>query len=83
MLESARFFEEKCAGLGADLNSAIQEATRRILRFPQSGPIEKWTIRKSLVRGFPFTLLYEAGENTVFIVAVMHQNRRPVTGQSV
>jgi len=57
MLESARFFDEKCAGLGSDLITAIQESTRRILQFPQSGPIEKWNIRKCLVRGFPFTLL--------------------------
>ena len=77
MFESARFFEEKSAGLGSDLISAIQEATRRILMFPESGPIEKWNIRKCLVRGFPFTLLYEANEERIFIVAVMHQHRRP------
>ena len=77
MFESARFFDEKCAGLGADLITAIQESTHRILQFPESGPIQKWNIRKCLVRGFPFTLLYEARPEQVFIVAVMHQHRRP------
>jgi ParE toxin of type II toxin-antitoxin system, parDE len=77
MFESARFFDEKCAGLGSDLITAIQESTRRILQFPESGPIEKWNIRKCLVRGFPFTLLYEATSDHIFIVAVMHQHRRP------
>ena len=33
MLESARFFEEKSAGLGADLIAAIQGATRRLQNF--------------------------------------------------
>jgi plasmid stabilization system protein ParE len=77
MLESARFFDEKSAGLGSDLITAIQESTRRIAKFPESGPIEKWNIRKCLVRGFPFTLLYEAGQDQIYIVAVMHQHRRP------
>lgn len=77
MLESARFFEEKSPGLGSDLISAVQESTHRISDFPESGPIEKGSIRKCLVRGFPFTLLYEVSHNLIFIVAVMHQHRRP------
>ena len=77
MFESARFFDEKSAGLGSDFISAIQESTRRITQFPQSGPIEKWNIRKCLVHGFPFTLLYEVSQDLIFIVAVMHQHRRP------
>ena len=58
MLESARFFDEKCAGLGSDLITAIQESTRRILQFPQSGPIEKWNISEVPCAWFPvhFTL---------------------------
>ena len=52
MLESARFFEEKSAGLGSDLIAAIQSATRRLKKFPESGVVEQGTIRKCLVRVF-------------------------------
>jgi hypothetical protein len=55
MLESARFFEEKDAGLGFDLTDAIQESINRIIKFPLLGSIERRNIRKCLVRGFPFT----------------------------
>ena len=77
MLESARFFEEKSPGLGSDLIAAIQEAIRRIIKFPQLGAIEEANIRKCLVHGFPFTVLYEAGQGQIYIAAVMHQHRRP------
>ena len=77
MLESARFFEEKDAGLGLDLTDAIQETINRIAQFPQSGTIERGNIRKCLVRGFPFTILYETQPDHIFIAAVMHQHRRP------
>ena len=77
MLESARYFESKTAGLGFDLINAVEESSQRILKFPASGPIERANIRKCLVRGFPFTLLYEAHSNHIFIAAVMLQHRRP------
>ena len=77
MSESARFFEEKSAGLGSDLIVAIQQATGRIKKFPESGPVESGNIRKCLVLGFPFTLLYEVNPDHIFIAAVMHQHRRP------
>jgi len=59
MLESARFLETKTPGLGFDLINAIQDSTRRIVKFPESGTIERARIRKSLVHGLPFTILYE------------------------
>jgi hypothetical protein len=77
MLESARFFEEKDAGLGFDLTDAIQESINRIIKFPLLGSIERRNIRKCLVRGFPFTILYEANPDHIFIAAIMHQHRRP------
>jgi len=77
MSESARFFEEKSVGLGSDLIAAIQQATGRIKKFPASGPVESGNIRKCLVPGFPFTLLYEVNPDHIFIAAVMHQHRRP------
>lgn len=77
MFESARFFEEKTLGLGSDLIDAIQEAISRILKFPRSGAIDQQNIRRCLVRGFPFTVLYEAHRDHIFIAAVMHQHRKP------
>ncbi len=69
MLESAHFFEEKSTGLGLDLIAAIQESTDRITKFPDSGKIEQANIRKCLVRGFPFTILYEVAGNHIFVAA--------------
>src|SRR5262245_14716734 len=82
MLESARYLEGKTAGLGFDLIDAVQDAARRILRFPASGPVERGNIRKCLVPGFPFTLRYETHSDHIFIAAVMHQHRRPGYWQS-
>ncbi len=77
MLASARFYEEKAEELGTDFLTAVEETTRRIEKFPEAGPVERGSIRKRLVLGFPFTVLYENQHDRIFIAAVMHQHRRP------
>lgn len=77
MLSSARFYEKKADGLGADFLAAVEETIQRIKQFPQAGPLVRGTIRKRIVLGFPFTVLYEDQHDRIFIAAVMHQHRRP------
>jgi len=77
MLESARFYEGRVEGLGRDFLAAVEETTRRIAQFPEAAPTERSGIRKRLVLGFPFSILYQRQEDVIFITAVMHQHRRP------
>jgi toxin ParE1/3/4 len=77
MFESARFYEERSEGLGGDFLAAVEETTHRIEQFPDAAPIEKAGVRKRIVFGFPFTILYERQGNAIFIAAVMHQHRKP------
>jgi hypothetical protein len=77
MIESARIYEGRSEGFGSDFLTAVEETKRRIEQFPEAGPIERANIRKRLVSGFPFTILYEIQPDFIFIAAVMHQHRRP------
>ncbi len=72
MIEQARYYEAKSEGLGSDFLSAVEEATQRIGQFPKAGPIDRANIRKRLVSGFPFTILYEMQPDRIFIASVMH-----------
>ena len=77
MVESARFYEEKSEGLGADFLTAVQATTDRILQSPGAASLQQANIRKRLVPGFPFSILYESHEDRILVAAVMHQRRRP------
>jgi len=77
MLASARFYEERAEKLGNDFLTAVEETMRRIEQFPDAGPLQRGGIRKRIVLGFPFTILYEDRHDRIFIAAVMHQHRRP------
>jgi toxin ParE2 len=77
MIQSALFYEGKSEALGLDFLTAVEETTRRIEQLPEAGLIDRDNIRKRLVSGFPFTILYEIQTDRIFIAAVMHQHRRP------
>ena len=77
MIEHARYYEAKSEGLGSDFLTAVEKATQRIKQFPKAGRIVVGGIRKRLVSGFPFNVLYEIQPDRIYIAAVMHQHRRP------
>ena len=77
MIEQPRYYENKSEGLGADFLDAVEDTTRRIVQSPKAGPIERVNLRRRLVSGFPFTILYEIQPERIYIAAVLHQHRRP------
>ncbi len=77
MIEQARYYENKSEGLGTDFLDAVEETVGRVANSPKAGAIERGIIRKRLVSGFPFTVLYEVQPDRIYIAAVMHQHRRP------
>jgi hypothetical protein len=48
-----------------------------ILEFPDSGRPFGRRLRRTLVRGFPYGLLYRVEPSRILIVAVAHLHRRP------
>jgi len=77
MLGSASQYEERSEGLGWNFLEAVERTTQRIVVLPEAGPVERGDVRKRLVAGFPFTVLYSIEPDQVFVVAVTHQRRRP------
>lgn len=76
---SARWYEEKRRGLGADLMAVIDEALARVAEQPEACP--SWgtdrTYRTQLVRRFPYTIFFRMRDGEVEVVAFAHQKRKP------
>jgi plasmid stabilization system protein ParE len=77
VLESARFYERRGKGLGWRFLRAVEEAERRVVNSPHAFPFLDDPIRKCVLRGFPFSLLFRIEDEALFVVAVAHQHRRP------
>lgn len=77
LLESARFYEAERSGLGESFTVEVERIIGFILANPRAGtPI--WNhFRSVLVRRFPYAIIYRALGETIYIIAVAHQHRRP------
>jgi plasmid stabilization system protein ParE len=74
---SVDFYEARLAGLGGRFLAGVEEAIGRIAESPGAGSALEGGLRKRLVSGFPFSIVYRVAQGQIFIVAVAHQHRRP------
>ena len=75
--EAYNWYEMQSAGLGRQLISEVLVAAKRISRFPESCHEIATDIRRCLVSRFPYALIYRIDGNELFVLAVMHQHRKP------
>ncbi|MBI2566428.1 MAG: type II toxin-antitoxin system RelE/ParE family toxin [Candidatus Schekmanbacteria bacterium] len=75
--DAAAYYEFQNRGLGLDFLAAVEHTIDRLLRFPKSGRLLRGTVRRALLRGFPYALLYRERADGIRILAVMHTRRRP------
>jgi len=75
--EAIDYYEEKEIGLGYDFAVEVYSAIERIAATPEAWPVIEEDIRRSLVRRFPYGILYSENKEEIFIVAVMHLHRDP------
>lgn len=77
-LEAAGYYESESPGLGADFIQEIERSIQLIVEHPEADPIIAGTVRRRLVRRFPYALLYSVRPMVIRILAVMHLKRRPM-----
>jgi len=71
------YYEDKERGLGYDFAVEVYATIQRIVGFPKAWPVMKNGFRRSLVRRFPYGVLYSEEDEEIWIVAVMHLHRNP------
>ncbi len=69
---------ESCEpGLGQEFAAEVASTIRQVLAFPKAWPQIDPGIRRSLVRRFPYGVLFEELSGRVHILAIMHLHRDP------
>jgi hypothetical protein len=77
-LEAASlWYQERQRGLGDDFLDEFERTLRRIIVEPTRWRAIQGANRKANFRRFPFAVVYELKEETLYIKAVMHLHRRP------
>ncbi len=80
--EATAWYGSKAEGLDRKFLGAVHDALEELESYPQRFAkletlAEDAPFRRTLLKGFPYLIVYEVFENEVFVYAVAHASRRP------
>lgn len=76
-IEAIDYYEDFEPGLGYDFALEVHSSISRSVDYPKAWAVLEGDIRRSLVRRFPYGILYSEEIDGIFIVAVMNLHRAP------
>ena len=74
---SYEWYQNQAAGLGDDFIEELEMAYEAIIELPETWPKFQHGFRRFLLSKFPFSVIYRFSQDTIFVVAVMHNSRNP------
>ncbi len=75
--EAAQYYDSEVPGLGSAFLDEIDYSLHQIVRHPNAAPLIHDVVRRKLLRRFPYSLLYSFEGNSLSVLAVASQKRRP------
>jgi plasmid stabilization system protein ParE len=75
--KAAKWYERQTQGLGARFLDSVDEVFRAIAGNPLQFSKASATARQALVRVFPYTVFFRLDGETVYVLACLHQRRKP------
>lgn len=75
--QASPYYESRMAGLGKSFATEVERPISFIREFPDAGAMAGPTRRRVLVDRFPYTIVYQHDSDSVVVVAIAHQRRRP------
>ena len=79
---AGRWYEEHRRGLGTEFFDAVDAALGQVVRLPRAGARvprvpPDLPVRRAPVKRFPYHVIYLEAEDTIRVLAVAHDRRRP------
>lgn len=75
--EAARYYESEAAGVGLSFITAVHKGIAEVVALPLAAQVVRGGIRKKVLRHFSYNLFYTIESDSIVIVAVAHQRKRP------
>ncbi len=82
MWNAIDWYDDQREDLGKLFARAFQNAIQVLQKNPNTFPVGVGKKRKLPTKGFPYLIIYEVQENTVFVLGVFHTSRNPKSWKS-
>ena len=77
--EAGIWYETRQPGLGLRFLDELDSVMRRIAATPFQFPRIHPSVRRALLKRFPYSVYFLLGDEQVEVIAVLHQHRHPDT----
>ena len=81
LIEAQDWYEAEAPGLGRRFREAIDTLAERMSTNPRQFPVVFKSVRRALLRRFPYALFFVIDEQTLFVIACFHASRNPLQWQ--
>ncbi len=75
--KSYKWYQKQAIGLGDDFLDELEDAYQVISQLPGTWPLFQKGFRRYLLAHFPFSVIYREHDGFIYIVAIMHNSRKP------
>ena len=75
--EAAQHYDLEDPGLGSSFLQEVDRCLQSLEAHPEAGAILRGSVRRRLLRRFPYALLYKIKPSGIRILAVMNLKHRP------
>jgi toxin ParE1/3/4 len=77
LLNEVAYYSKARTGTGLRFQAAVQTAVSRAAAHPLGGALSFKETRSTLVKGFPFNVVYRLSKNELLVVAIAPHRKRP------
>ena len=77
LIDSAEYYEARAERLGERFLDEVERAVADVSEAPDRWPYFTRNSRRRLLDRFPYSIVYIVETERIFILAVMHQRRKP------
>ena len=81
LIEAQDWYEGEAPGLGRRFRAAIDALAERMSANPCQFPVVFKSVRRALLRRFPYALFFVVDGDTLFVIACFHASRDPAQWQ--
>jgi hypothetical protein len=77
LLQAQAWYEGCAVGMGLEFARAADAAVERILRIPFAFPRIEAEFRHTIMRKFPYSVIYHPSESELIVISFFHHRRKP------
>ena len=71
------WYENQLQGMGNQFLIELEDGYTAVVNFPETWATFQYGFKRYILNRFPFSIIYKSTDQEIFIIAIMHNSRKP------